>query len=873
MARVLILRMVMILFFLSLSISGAVGQINKVWDTVGDGYWDLILQSDQLGNCYVHHVKFGSQIDSLMLTKYNSKGIKLWDKLVYSDTSSTTSLSFGDFYIDSLNCPIIQYVVVDDVSDNDYLLKCDTAGNFMWTIPMIAKNARCVFDSNGNIYFSGSSMGQMNLWKYDSIGTLQYVASRPFTSGSYGPLPMIDNLGNALFVFRDSIQKVFKVDLLGSIIDSLFLIETTHGFKLDTHNNLLIDYFVNYPGTPSLDSTKSGIKKYDDSLNFVWDSGLLTFGQTLSLLVDYSNNIYIISLLPIYNTDPKEYKIAKMSPNGSLLWVNNFGNTMGLTRFYNMAVFINPDNFPILMGQFYPTGYISPTTTPTDKLFIIKLDTTGVILEQEEIVGLANLQGVTYPKMNGFDLQIMVKYSSLIQYHIFDYCTNCPTTLSGSVYFDADSSCVMDSLELGLKNAIVEISPGGNYVVTDSTGYYHAYLPDSTYSISSAPYLNFSNTCAVSPASITISNGTPVQNLNFGKFIDPLFNDLSIDVGRGQIRPGFNTLFVINYQNNGGSIQSGTIDFVPESFFTFVQASETPTFPGGDTIRWSFSNLLFGESRTISITLNTPVSVGIGTMFTNETMITTTLPDNNPGDNFVIDQGNVTGSFDPNDKTVIPVGVGSQGFISTADSILHYTINFENYGNDTAFTVTVIDTIDQDLDVSSLRIGAVSHSYKLDILHSKILRFRFNNIMLADSSNPNENYGFINYFIKQKPGLSDGTQLHNSAEIYFDYNLPITTAPTINTILEPTGLNDIIQEEGFLFYPNPVRDKFTIELKEKASVFNVYIYDIKGELNYFTESNNGNQKIIDMSSFIQGIYILKIETDKNSYFKKIVKLL
>ncbi len=104
--------------------------------------------------------------------------------------------------------------------------------------------------------------------------------------------------------------------------------------------------------------------------------------------------------------------------------------------------------------------------------------------------------------------------------------------------------------------------------------------------------------------------------------------------------------------------------------------------------------------------------------------------------------------------------------------------------------------------------------------------------------------------------------------ITFQSQLPTT----LNTILEPTGLEDLFSDEVFLFYPNPVMDKFTIELKEKASVFNVYLYDIKGELNYFSESNNGNQKIIDMSSFIQGIYILKIETDKNSYFKKIVKL-
>ncbi len=765
MARPLILRMIFILYLLSGSFNLAHGQVNKVWDEVIDFYTFTKFKSDQLGNCYIHYLVSDSLGDYLMLKKYDAKGVKLWDKIVYSDTSSTNQLKFDNFYIDELNFPLIQFEVLDSVSENYNLLKCDTSGNLLWAMPLNVEHASCAFDSNGNIYYQRTSMGQMNLWKYDSTGVLQYVASRPFTSGSYGQLPMIDTFGNVLFAFKDTIQKVFKVDLSGSIIDSLYINEKTSGFRLDSQNNLISVYYTNY-----IDSIKSSVQKYDDSLNLIWDSGPLSFGTIKHIVLDHDDNLYIESMDPIVNSDTMELKIAKMDSNGNLLWVNEFGHDGGLSKYYDVFPVINPDNYLFLVGEFYPTGYVQQNMTLTDKFFIIKLDTTGVILEHEVVTSITYVNIWTGANINGFNLQFGSKSQ------IFDYCTNCPTTLSGKVYFDADSSCVMDSLELGLKNAIVEISPGGNYVVTDSTGYYHAYLPDSTYSISSAPYLNFSNSCAVSPASITISNGTPVQNLNFGKFIDPLFNDLSINVGRGQIRPGFNTLFVINYQNNGGSIQSGTIDFVPESFFTFVQASETPTFPGGDTIRWSFSNLLFGESRTISITLNTPVSVGIGTMFTNETMISTTLPDNNPGDNFVIDQGSVTGSFDPNDKTVKPVGVGSQGFISTADSILHYTINFENYGNDTAFTVTVIDTIDQDLDVSSLRIGAVSHSYKLDILHSKILRFRFDNILLADSSNQNEKYGFINYFIKQKPGLPDGTQLHNSAEIYFDYNLPITTA-------------------------------------------------------------------------------------------------
>lgn len=850
------------------------GQINKVWDDIMDVYDYSNLESDQLGNCYMHYNNYNIGVDWLLLAKYNSKGIKLWDKIVYTDTSWTSDLSYEYFYIDDYNFPIIQFSSDDGVTEQHYLLKCDTSGNFIWKIETEVSQ-RCAFN-NGNIYMTGHYLGEMVLYKYDSAGVLQFEASRPFAGGSYGQIPKIDNFENVFFSYRDSIYKIYKVDPTGLIIDSLFLNQSNNNqyyfaFYIDAQGNLIVPYDIRYPASGPADSTKFGLLKYDSSFNLIWDTGEFSFGQISSLAIDANDDIYIEVAWPIEGNG-RVFKIAKINQNGNLMWVHDFGNIAGLTKYYDGTILFDPDNYPVIVGEYYPYGYDPQNSTQTNMFFIFQLDTTGAIREYEEFTANANLNLQQPPMMNNYSVQLDAMYSSTDQSHIYDICIKCPNLISGYVYFDENSNCIFDSLEWGLKNAIVEIVPGIEYLTTDSTGFYHAYLTDSTYEVLSLSYQNFSNTCAANPINITISNSLPVQDVNFGKYLDPNFNDLHIDLGHGPVRPGFNTLVVLNYQNRGGSIQSGTVNLVPEAFFSYVQSSQTPLFPGGDTIQWNFTNLLPGETRSINIVLSNPTSTSIGTPYSNEAIISGILVDSIPLDNYIIDIGSVTGAIDPYNKTVLPVGIGSEGYITTSDSILHYTINFENYGNDTAFTVIVIDTLDEDLDISTLKIGAISHPYTLDILNSKLLRFRFDNIMLTDTSNLNMNYGFINYYIEQKPELPVGTEITNSADIYFDYYLPVKTPVTLNTIFEPTGIIELSNYNLFQVYPNPVRNELQIDFQSPSQFIDVSIYDINGKLIDIKMVNSKSHIQIDYSNFENGVYILRLRNNETTFFRKIIKL-
>jgi len=71
-----------------------------------------------------------------------------------------------------------------------------------------------------------------------------------------------------------------------------------------------------------------------------------------------------------------------------------------------------------------------------------------------------------------------------------------------------------------------------------------------------------------------------------------------------------------------------------------------------------------------------------------------------------------------------------------------------------------------------------------EVLGDKILKFNFKDINLADSlSDPAGSKGFVTYQIDPYLGLNEGTVIENSAGIYFDFNAPVITNTTKNTLV------------------------------------------------------------------------------------------
>ena len=142
-------------------------------------------------------------------------------------------------------------------------------------------------------------------------------------------------------------------------------------------------------------------------------------------------------------------------------------------------------------------------------------------------------------------------------------------------------------------------------------------------------------------------------------------------------------------------------------------------------------------------------------------------------------------AFDPNDMSVDPKGCGLPGMVRPGTP-LKYEIRFQNLGNAPAFDVVVRAPLDADLDLGTLDILDSSHlitSVAMDA--DRVLTWSFIDINLpAASDDEPGSHGFVTFTATPKAGLPSGTEISNSAGIYFDFNPPVLTNTVVNTITE-----------------------------------------------------------------------------------------
>ncbi|MEM8527806.1 MAG: T9SS type A sorting domain-containing protein, partial [Bacteroidota bacterium] len=218
------------------------------------------------------------------------------------------------------------------------------------------------------------------------------------------------------------------------------------------------------------------------------------------------------------------------------------------------------------------------------------------------------------------------------------------------------------------------------------------------------------------------------------------------------------------------------------------------------------------------------------------------------------------GSFDSNDKSATPLGIGVNHILAQNTDI-EYKIRFQNTGTDTAFTVVILDTLSPLLDTASIQLGVSSHPYSYELLNSRIMKFTFPNIMLPDSSiNILASEGFVQFRIAQHPNLSNGSLVQNSATIYFDFNDSITT----NTFQHVIGdaLGEVISEtqqfaierHPVTVAPNPYTNHTTISLAgQPQHNLQIEVYDQLGRLRLVKPMKN-NQVTLNEDFLNKGYY-------------------
>lgn len=360
----------------------------------------------------------------------------------------------------------------------------------------------------------------------------------------------------------------------------------------------------------------------------------------------------------------------------------------------------------------------------------------------------------------------------------------------GMKFADQNGNGVKDSGEGGLRGWLIKLSPLGYYALTDSTGKYcFMRLPPGMYTVTEAQHPNWQPTCPPGGAyQFPLAENQIVTGLDFCNRLIGGPQDLCVQLAAGRARPGFKKLYSVFYQNAGLVKTPGTVILTLPDGVNYVTSSLGGVYaPGPRSVTWSLGSLLPGANGWLWV--QTVVKLlPLGTPLTSCVRIEPVAGDVNPANNQRCETQIVRGSFDPNDKSVVPPGVGPYQTITLTDT-LTYQIRFQNTGTDTAFTVVLRDTIDSNLDLGTLQPGASSHPYTLDIVGRELI-WTFSDILLPDSTTDEPgSHGYAWYDIQPDSGTPIGTDIVNRAGIYFDFNPPVITNAQTNRIGSNTTLS------------------------------------------------------------------------------------
>lgn len=443
--------------------------------------------------------------------------------------------------------------------------------------------------------------------------------------------------------------------------------------------------------------------------------------------------------------------------------------------------------------------------------------------------------------------------------------------ITGNVYLDANNNGSRDAGENGLSNKLVHDNTQNYYALTDTAGNYALAFIDSqsTYAVHAIPpmYWNTSST----PATYSIQPLTQAtNNRDFGLHPTPNVHDVQImATSFPPPFPNGTINMVATYHNTGTVIEPGdSIFLVKDSHYSFTSANPAPAYVSGDSLVWTYSNLLLNEYRNIHLQLHADTTIQAGDTLHSFWTINPIATDAAPADNHFAMHQLCFASFDPNSKEVSPEG----DILNTQE--LTYTIHFQNTGNFPAQNVFIHDTLDSDLDMSTFNLKAYSHPMTYTVSGQGRLTFTFAGINLPDSlSNEPGSHGHIVYSIKLKPGLPAGTHVTNTADIVFDFNAPVVTNTTLNIIVEntPNGVGTQAELQSVQVYPNPVGQLLYIQSPTDFSQADVRLFDVTGKMLTIESSGSGKLIKLNVEGLPQGTYFLSITDQGKTTRRKITK--
>ncbi len=681
-------------------------------------------------------------------------------------------------------------------------------------------------DNSGNIYISDQSNNRIR--KIDASGTITTIAGNGTagSSGDGGPATAAE-LSGVSACLEDGMGNIYVAD---------------ENFRLRKISSA------------GIISTIAGI----GTNGYTGDGGPATTAQVSHLWgigIDPMSNIYFSDV--DNNSIRKIAMVASHTSDSFKIFIDKYCS--------GPQIRVQPNHFTAGM---YVKTYFGDGNTDSSAV----LSSAGCIINH------------TYSNSGVYSIRQKLHLgSTIIDSFRFSFSHMLCNSFSTKFYYDANSNCMKDSSDNVIGHPItVEVDSNGVAIDTLSCTsglYYTAY--GSVGDIYGFKVIG-------TPAGLHVT--CPSTGIIYDTISASIYSALTSNVAlECSISTGFDLGIVSSAVRTGVHAHTGdiyafnnlcpltnatvTLRHSPKHAYYF--ATPTPASTTATSITWNISALTSAAAAPTHLYYHLEVSGSIltpGDTVNSNIDITPDTGDSDTSNNVVVIVDTVRAGYDPNEISVSPAGCIASGVSPTQ---LQYTIHFENTGNDTAHNIYVMDTLSNNVDISSMRLVLSSHEMYIsklkDAAGQNILKFDFPKINLRDSSHHGECDGAVIFNINTKPGLSNGTNIVNRAGIYFDVNPVVMTNTVTNTIGCPAinGVTAVTENSKIDIYPNPAYSELNIKVPEGA----YQSYSITNSLGSVLSDGPLTKAIthLNIQLLPAGLYFLNLKGEEGNVVRKFVK--
>lgn len=357
--------------------------------------------------------------------------------------------------------------------------------------------------------------------------------------------------------------------------------------------------------------------------------------------------------------------------------------------------------------------------------------------------------------------------------------------LRGTAFIDNNGDGIYNENDSPLRNVLISIEPGNLSVLTDDDGNYQFTVPEGSYTLTAnvnegewvIDELTIENVEIADPCNL---------GYDFGFVPDPTALPMvNLSMVNTIARCDFEVRFTITVENTGTEPLESQLQFEFDDKTTLFAVEFSGSSTVGNKVIADIGPLTPFQPQQYKIKVKMPGGSSVLPTLDFKAILLDEFGE------FITEYGyteQLRCSYDPNDKREFPDRIGDDN-LTLMDEDLEYTIRFQNNGNDTAYNVKIVDPLDVNIDPSSIRVVSSSHDVETCIEGTDLI-FLFENIYLVDSTTDYpSSQGFVTFKCNARTGRAEFTEVNNTADIFFDTNLPIKTNQTLNTLVSELCTN------------------------------------------------------------------------------------